>query len=98
MWSFCDNIFHSVRPIPSLKLFGSKAGIDTKASMSPFVDVHRDQGARLVAHPPRRILLQPLVDRQLDGLPLRSGLGSSSLTSLPRAVTSTRCPPGVPRR
>ena len=29
--------------------------------------------------------------------PLRSGLGSSSLTSLPRAVTSTRCPPGCPR-
>ena len=29
--------------------------------------------------------------------PLRSGLGSSSLTSLPRAVTSIRCPPGWPR-
>ena len=29
--------------------------------------------------------------------PLRSGFGSSSLTSLPRAVTSTRWPPGSPR-
>ena len=29
--------------------------------------------------------------------PLRSGFGSSSRTSLPRAVSSTRCPPGWPR-
>ena len=75
MWSSSDSIRHSVRPMPSLKLLGSNAGIDTKASMSPVVDVHRDERARLVAHAPRGIFLQPGVDRQLDGLAAAVGLG-----------------------
>ena len=37
MWSFSDSIFHSVRPMPSLKLFGSNAGMETKARRSPLI-------------------------------------------------------------
>ena len=78
--------------------FGSNAGMDTKASMSPLATSSATSAPDW--SPMRRAAYswRPSSIVSCTVWPLRSGLGSSSFTSLPRAVTSTRCPPGVPRR
>ena len=96
-WSSPDSIFHSFLLIPSEKLLGSNEGIDGIARMSPLVTSSTTTEPDW--SPIRRAAYwwrsESIVSWTVP--PLRSGLGSSSLTSLPFAVTSTRCPPGSPR-
>ena len=68
--------------MPSVKLFGIERRHRHEGEHVAVRHVHRDERARLVAHPPRRIFLQALVDGQLDRLAAAVGLGLELLDQL----------------